>query len=337
LTSRTIWVIAERDSDGVSKGTLEILGEGRKIARKLGGQLCVVLIGDQLGELINVFGHYSVDTIYILEHPSLADYNTEGFVINLTNLIRLYSPFLVMMGATPNGQDYIPRLAARIKTGIVTDCVQIRFNQQSDLDFIKPTHQGKIYTTITCPSASPYLVTIRPGSIGVEPPGEFQAPEVNSVTPIIRQDKPQINLLGLEKADPKSIEISEAEMIVAGGRGACTERDWKLIEEFAEALGASIGGTRMAVDMEFLPQNRMIGQTGKRVNPNLYLAVGISGAPHHLGGINSKSLVAITNDRGAPILQQCDLGIVSDIYEILPMLIQKLRLRRSRKNNFHGT
>lgn len=325
VNARAVWVVAERDEEGLRETTFEILEEGRKLADQLEDRLCCVLIGHQVGESIETLGRYGVDTIYVVEHPLLAEYNTDGYTAALTELIRNHKPYLVIMSATPNGQDLAPRLAARLKIGLVTDCVMLKLSGRGEVLFIKPTHQDKVYATITCPSTTPHLATIRPGAIGIAPPNYCRQPEVISWEPCIHSGMLRTRTLDLIKGDPKLIDVGEAEFIVSGGRGVDGMQGWQLIEGLAEILGASVGGTRMAMDMGYIPQERMIGQTGKAVGPKLYLAAGISGASHHVGGIDAECMIAINTDRNAPIFSRCDLGIIGDLHEVLPALTRKLR------------
>lgn len=325
MNTRATWVVAERDEEGLRDTTFEILGEGRELADQLEDILCCVLIGHQVAGLAETLGRYGVDTIYVVEHPLLAEYSTDGYTAALAELVRNYEPYLVVMSATPNGQDLAPRLAARLKIGLVTDCIMLKLNERDEVRCIKPTHQDKVYATITCPSASTHLATIRPGVVGIGPANYSGQPEIIRWEPRIHSGMLRTRTLELIKGDPKLIDVSEAELIVAGGRGVNGMQGWQLLEELAEILGASAGGTRMAMDMGYIPQERMVGQTGKAVSPKLYLAAGISGASHHVGGIDAECMIAINTDRNAPIFKRCDLGIIGDLHELLPALTRKLR------------
>lgn len=329
VTAQSVWVVAERDEEGLREVTIEILEEGRKLADQLEGKLCCVLIGYRLGEFVQILGRHGVDTVYLAEHPLLAQYNTDGYATVLTDLIQAHTPFLVIMSATPNGQDLAPRVAARLKVGLVTDCVMLDLSERGEIQFIKPTHQDKVYTTMTCPSTIPQMATIRPGVIGVGSPNVFYEPEVFRWEPRIEPDMLRAKTVDRVKGDPKQVDLRDAEVIVAGGRGVGGIQEWHRIEEVAELLNAAVGGTRVAMDMGCITRDRMIGQTGKSVSPKLYLAAGISGVSHHAGGIDAEFMIAINTDRNASIFKHCDLSIVGDLHEVLPLLARRLEQIRA--------
>lgn len=330
MTSGAVWVIGEQAEGVLRECTLEVLGEGRRLADQLDERLEVILIGDHMTGLVDGLAGHRVDRVYLVEHRLLASYNLDGYVAALEELIADQAPFLVLINDTPNGGDFAPRLAARLRTSLVTGCVIIKLDQQREVKFIKPTHQGKIYSTITCSITAekekqiPYLATIRPGAIGVDPPGDFKPPEVIRWKPQIKTELVHTRTVQYIKGDPKQIDLREADLIVAGGRGVDDSQGWRMIEELGEILGASVGGTRMATDMGLISSDRMIGQTGKNVKPKLYFAAGISGEYYHLRGIDSELIIAINKDRNAPIFIQSKLGIVADLREILPDLCRKL-------------
>ena len=325
MSRRAVWVVAELDEDGIRESTLEVLAEGRELADRLQDTLGCVLIGSEVGRFVKVLGRYGADVVYLSEDPALSDYTTDGYVGALTGLVMEYHPFLVMLSATPSGQDLAPRVAARLKTGLVTDCVAVKVDAEADLEFIKPTHQGRIYSTIACIEAEPRIVTLRPGVFGSSPPGPDKETQVITFRPRIEGSTLRTKVRGLVKGDPKLIPLEEANIIVAGGRGVTDGHQWHEVEQVAEALRGAVGGTRVALDMGIIARDRMIGQTGKSVRPTLYLAAGISGASHHIGGVDAEHLVAINTDRNAPIMKRSELGIVANAKEVLPLLLRSLR------------
>jgi electron transfer flavoprotein alpha subunit len=259
-----------------------------------------------------------------VEHPLLLDYSTDGYVRTLEQLILDYEPHLVLISATPYGQDFAPRLAARLRASIVTGCVSVKLNRQGDLQFVKPIYNDKVYSTILCASKPPFFATIRPGVIGVEPPGRTSQPEVITRVPDLSEEMLRTRSVKFIPGDPKRVDLREAERIVAGGQGVNKE-SWCLVTEAAERLGASVGGTRMAVDKGYCGNHRMIGQTGKRVKPKFYLAVGISGSEYHLRGVDTECLIAVNHDKNAPIFDRCNLGVVGDLRQILKALFARLK------------
>jgi electron transfer flavoprotein alpha subunit len=328
--ARPVWVLAEQDEKGLREATLEVLGEGRKLADQLKDRLCCVLLGEQVSPLVPELGRHRVDTVYLAEDPILAQYTTDGYAAVLTDLVQRHDPFLILMAATPNGQDLAPRLATRLGVGFVPGCVLVSLDADGVLEFVKPTHQGKVYTTITCQSKGPHIATIRPGVIGPVPPGPFHGPRVIRYEPHIHQGMLRTRVLRVVKGDPKLIDLEEADLVVAGGRGVESAEHWHLIEDLAEALGAAVGGTRMAMDMGRIPRDRMIGQTGKSVRPKLYVAAGVSGVSHHLGGVDAEQMIAVNTDSNAQIMKCCELGIVGDLREILPLLSRRLEQMKTR-------
>jgi electron transfer flavoprotein alpha subunit len=333
MLTESVWVIAEHSDKHLHDATLEVLGEARSLADQLEGELCAALLGHRVGDLTTDLIRHGADAVYVVQHPLLERYTTDAYVYVLTQVIRKRDPFMVMLGGTPNGQDLAPRLAARLRVALVTDCVMVKLNSQGVVEMTKPTYQNKVHTTLTCSERRPSIVTIRPGARGVEQPNSSRQGRVANIHPEIEDLVIQTRPVKLIKGDPRRIDLSEAELIVAGGRGVGAPDRWEIIEALAEALGAAVGGSRIPMDKGSIGRERVIGQTGKTIRPKLYLAVGISGATQHMGGVrDSELIVAINNDPAAPILKQADLGIVGDLHEILPVLIEKLQQRKSRND-----
>jgi electron transfer flavoprotein alpha subunit len=305
--------------------TLEILTAGREIAKSLHSSLGAVVLGQDLEEdIILALSEHGVEDIYLVEHTLLENYNTDGYVAALAGLIQSFQPFLVLLSATPDGQGLGPRLAARLNANIVTNCVSVKVNRQNELQFIKPTHQEKVYSTISCVSQTMTIATILLGVIDSDTPKQSSDPKVTRWEPRIPPEAIRAMHIQTIPGEPSQIDISEAEKLVVGGKGVGNSGNWQLIEELAECLGASVGATRIATDMGLCAKQRMIGQTGKRVNPLLYLAVGVSGSIYHLKGIEAKHMIAINSDANALIFDHCQLGIIGDLQEILPILVEKL-------------
>lgn len=342
-----IWVIAEHDENGLRQCTHEILTEAYRLADELCGRCCLVLIGHNLHELADSLTAYDIDICYLVEHPLLKQYRTESVISALTQLIKEFShpsPLLILVSATPNGQDFAPRLAMRLEFDMISNCVMVKTEPDNDVGmdkeipqkphfyFIKPTHQDKIYTTLTCLADSPILATLRPGAISVDLQNNKKnvKPQFIKFIPQLNNDSECVQILQEIPGDAKTIDLREAEMIIAGGRGVENISGWQLIEQFADILGASIGGSRMIMDMGFIGRERVIGQTGKNVHPKLYVAAGISGSDFHLRAVETEHLIAINKDRAAPIFKICKLGILGNLHEILPLTIQKLKKLQSK-------
>ncbi len=328
MVSNDVWVVAETDRDGVRDCTLEAVDEGRRLADGLLGSLVVVALGGLAPDarLARLSG-WNIDQIIAVEHPLLERYTTGGYAAALTGLFRDRPAGVVLMSATPFGQDLAPRLAARWGARFFGDCVIARLTAQKELRFVQPTHQEKIYTTFTCPLEGTAVATLRPGAIGVEKvtsPRAARQPEIICWQPKIEADAVRVQVLDEIPGDTKRVDLATAERVVAGGKGVGVKENWQAIEALADALGAAVGGSRQAADLGLIPRSRMIGQTGKSIRPRLYVAAGISGVYHHLGGVNAENLIAINTDRSAPIFASASLGILGDLNEILPRVARRL-------------
>ena len=330
MLTKSVWVIAQHSENRLHKATLEVLGEARSLADQLGGELCAVLLGYEVEELTTILIHHGADSIHLAQHPLLKSYTTDGYVHVLTQIVRSKDPLIVTLGGTPNGQDLAPRLAARLRVALVTDCIMVKLNRQGMVEMTKPMYHNKVHATLVCSERRPNMVTMRPGARGVEQPNSSRQGQVFHIHPQIEDHVIQTRRVKFIKGDPRQIDLSEAELIVAGGRGVGGPDQWEVIKALAEALGAAVGGSRIAMDQGCVGRERMIGQTGKTIRPKLYLAAGISGASQHMGGVRDSELViAISTDSAAPILKQADLGIVGNLHEILPALITKLQQLQS--------
>lgn len=323
-----VWVLVEHDRSEVQSVTLEMLGEGRTVANQLKGQLVAILFGPQLPEIITTLGSYGTDVVYIVDHPLLNEYTTDAYTHALITLIREKSPFLILIPANTNGRDLAPRVAARLNVGLASDCTMVKLNDKGMVEATRSTHRDKVYTTVELTSQTPFMATIRPGSIGVGKPDTSRQAKAELVSVSIPQSVLRTKVLQTVKADPATLDLSEAEVVVAGGRGLGTAQNWCLVEELAVALGASVGGSRMAMDEGWIPTERLVGQTGKSISSGLYVALGISGANEHVFGVReAKNIVAINKDPGAPILKLAGKAVVGDLNEVVPVLICKLKER----------
>lgn len=327
-----VWIVAEQAKGELHPVSLELLGEGRKLAASLGQDLCAVLLGQGAEVLVDTLARYRADKVYLVEHDLLAEYSTDAYTFALAELIEKQRPSIVMLGATPNGQDLGARMAARLRTGFAGDCVELRLNSEGAPEAVRPAYGDKVYTTVVSCSNPPWIVSLRPGIIGVDEPDESCHAEVIHVRPEIEPDSIRTRVIEFVKADPGTIDIAEAEFIVSGGRGIGGKEQWRLVEELAEVLGASVAGSRVAVDEGWIVRDRQVGQTGKTVTPGLYFALGISGASQHVGGMkDAKQIVAINTDRDAPIFKVSSLSVLADLHQVVPALVQKLREAREKR------
>ena len=329
MALQDIWVIAKFDGPKLKDGTIEVLSEGVNLTRASNGHLCAVVFGNPDCDLIKAFFGRGVKRIFSVNHPLLDVFTTDGYVYSLTQLITHYQPLIVLASAESDTEDYFPRLGASLKVPFIPNCVQVEFDQTNSPQFTRPTHQNKVYRKISCPGASFFLATLIPGVIGYSPPSGDSHPEVIDFIPELQKPLIRTKLLNTILGDPETIDIREADAVVCGGKGACNSNAWKLLLELAKLLGASIGGTRMALDSKYIGPERLIGQTGKSIHTVLYFAIGISGAYYHLQGLHTDHLISINSDRFAPILSQSKLGVIGDLNQIIPALCKILEEKQN--------
>jgi len=325
-----VWVFIELKEGEIRDVSLELLSEGRKIAGKPGEGVCAVVVGGKIQkQQTDRLAHYGADRIYLVENP--LDYSAELYTEILVSLIRDQKPRIVLCGATATGKDLAPRVAARLKAGLGSDCTSLDLTEEGVLLQTKPAYGGRLSVEFALPETSPQIVTVRPGVMEMEKPNTSLKAEIMPVAPQIGSVEPRSRVVDFIRADPKTISLSEADIIVAGGGGAGDRENFRLIEELAEVLGGTVGASRVPVDEGWVPFDKQVGQTGKTVEPSLYIACGISGTIYHTMGMkDSKAIVAINKDRSAPIFKLADMGIVGDLMEIVPAIITLLREKLTR-------
>ena len=324
--AKGVWVLAESKQEQFDDFSLQVVSGGRQLADKLGEDTRVIVVGSNNRALADTLADYGADKVYFLDSPQLLSYSGELYVDVLSQLLEDESAGILLCGATLIGRDLAPRLAARLKTGLVTDCVGLEIDAEGSLLQTKPTYGGKVYTNLTCSEARPQLVTIKSDVMEVKKSATARKPVIVPIAPKFNGNEPRTKTVGLVKGDPGTIGIEEAEMIVAGGRGVGSAENFRVLEELAGVLGASIAASLPAVDAGWVSSARQVGQTGKTVAPRLYIACGISGASYHtLGMKDSETVIAINTDRHAPIFKLADVGIVGDILEVVPAITSGLK------------
>jgi len=262
----------------------------------------------------------------LADGEGLEQYSANTYASILEDLIKAHAPWILLMGATPIGRDLAPKIAVRINTGLVTDCNILDIDEAGLLVMTKFIYGGKASASIICPNGRPQMATIRVGLVDVEKPDATKKAEIVSVNAGIKSWESPTKVVGFIKGNPKLVDLTEAERIVGGGAGVGAEEHFRLIEELAEALNASVGGTRVAVDKGWLPFSRQIGQTGKIVSPEIFIICGASGAIHfQMGMKDSKRIIAVNSDRTAPIFKIADVGILGDLHQVGPEIVERLR------------
>ncbi len=319
--AKGIWVFAEQREGQIKKVVFELLSEGRKVADQLGEELCAVLLGKDVAGLVDSLGEYGVDKVYITESDGLENYTTDGYTNVVTDLIKEHQPSVFLLGCTITGRDLAAQVAQRLETGLMTDCTGMEV-VDGQLVFTRPIYAGKAFVKASCPEARPVMATIRPNTFTAE--AKPKTPETVKVTPDIGNIRQVIKDIVRQVSERP--ELTEADIIVSGGRGMKGPENFKILEELADVLGAAVGASRAAVDAGWAPHSMQVGQTGKTVSPVLYIACGISGAIQHLAGMSSaKCIVAINKDEEANIFKVADYGIVGDLFEVVPILTEELK------------
>ncbi|MER0278845.1 MULTISPECIES: electron transfer flavoprotein subunit alpha/FixB family protein [unclassified Clostridioides] len=321
-----VWVIGEQREGKINPVTIELIGEGRKLADQLGKELSVVIAGYEVDKEVKELLHYSVDKAYYINDPLLKDFTTDGYAISIADLIEVKKPEVVLVGATSIGRDIAPRIAGKIGTGLTADCTKLEIDlTDNKLLQTRPAFGGNLMATIVCPKNRPQMSTVRPGVMAKAIRTESENGVLEVVNPGLTEKMIRTRLVEMLPQEKKSINLTDARIIVSAGRGLKRAEGFELIKELADKLGAEIGASRAAVDSGWIEHSHQVGQTGTTVRPELYIACGISGAIQHLAGMSdSKYIVAINKDSKAPIFNICDYGIVGDLYEILPEMIESL-------------
>lgn len=316
-----IWVFAEQRDGQIKKVTFELLSEGRKAADQLGEELCAVLLGKGVADLAASLGEYGADKVFVAESDTLENYTTDGYTNVISELVKENQPSALLMGCTVTGRDLAAQVAQRLETGLMTDCIGMEI-EDGQLVFTRPIYAGKAIVKASCPEARPAMATIRPNTFAAE--ANAKQAEVVNVTPNAGDIRQIIKDIVRQVSERP--ELTEADIIVSGGRGMKGPENFKLLEELADVLGAAVGASRAAVDAGWVSHSIQVGQTGKTVSPVLYIACGISGAIQHLAGMSSaKCIVAINKDEEANIFKVADYGIVGDLFEVVPILKEELK------------
>lgn len=320
----SVWVIADHRKGALRKPAYEALSEGRRLADQLGTTMEAVIAGHNVEGLCQEIASYGADKIYIIEHELLSSYNPPAYARVVGDLIKEKQPQIVLMGGTMTGRDLMPRIAARVGAGLAPDCIQLEI-VDGKLKALRPAIAGKVRVEIGFKSDM-QIAILRPNVFEKLEPDTSKPAAVEKVPfkPTELDSKQKlVEFVSKETGRP---ELTEAEIIVSGGRGMKAPENFAIIEELADLLMAAVGASRAAVDAGWRPQSDQVGQTGKTVTPNLYVAVGISGAIQHLAGMSSsKHIVAINKDPDAPIFNLADFGVVGDLFKVVPPITEKIK------------
>jgi electron transfer flavoprotein alpha subunit len=319
-----VLVVAEHRDGDLKKVTFEMLGEGIRIAEKLGGTVEATLIGSTVVGMADTLAHYGAARVYLADDPSLEEYSSEGYTTVLAKVIQKAEPAVVLLGATVQGKDLAPRVAARLGLGLASDCTAFEVAADGRIVITRPIYGGRAIATVM-EKTTPQMATVRPNvMVPLEPDTSGTAPMEKLAVETGDIRAKVIDLI--QESGQQQVGLAEAEIIVSGGRGLKGPENFCLLEELADVLGAAVGASRAAVDAGWIDHSHQVGQTGRTVTPNLYIACGISGAVQHLAGMKTaKYIVAINKDPDAPIFRVADYGIVGDIFKVVPILTEEFK------------
>ncbi|MBV7273341.1 electron transfer flavoprotein subunit alpha/FixB family protein [Clostridium sp. PL3] len=322
-----VWVFAEQRDGNLQKVSLELLGKGRDLADKLGVELTALLLGNDIDNIAKELLAYGADKVIYAESPLLKHFTTDGYTKVICDLINEVKPEAMLVGATFIGRDLGPRVAARLATGLTADCTSLDIDSENkNLLMTRPAFGGNLMATIVCGDHRPQMSTVRPGVFEKLVKDESRTGTIQKIAAKITAEDIRTRTIDVVKACKDCMDIGEAKVIVSGGRGLGSKEGFELLKEAADILGGTIAGSRAAIDNGWLDKAYQVGQTGKTVRPNLYIACGISGAIQHLAGMqDSDYIIAVNKDADAPIMKVADLALVGDYRKILPEIVSEIR------------
>ncbi len=321
-----VMVIAEQRSGELHKISFEVASEGRRLADALGQDLTAVVLGAGVKEKAAVLAQYGVDKIIAAEDPELENYTADAYVPVIAEIVKSNEPAVLLMGASSMGKDLSARLSARLDVGMAQDCVSFAI-EDGKLTAVRPIYAGKAYAKVTFSDDSlPQMATARPNVMPISGPDSGKSADVAEAPVNLDEAAPKAKVAEIVKDESGKVDLTEADKIVSGGRGMKGPEGFQILEDLADAVGGSVGASRSAVDAGWRSHKDQVGQTGKVVSPNLYIACGISGAIQHLAGMStSKVIVAINKDPDAPIFQKADYGVVDDLFKVVPVLTEEVK------------
>ncbi|WP_088032732.1 electron transfer flavoprotein subunit alpha/FixB family protein [Evansella clarkii] len=324
---RGVWVFNEqRDGELVDVG-LELLGAGRELAEKLETELCGVLIGHNVKDLAAELFEHGADKVYLIDDPITEQYRTETYMMAAGDLVRKYKPEIFLYGATSNGKDLASAVATEVMTGLTADTTLLDVNVEKRLfEASRPAFGGNIMATILCKKHRPQMATVRPKVMKKPERQPGRTGEVIEETISMREEDLRTKIIDIVRDTKKGVNLEEADIIVAAGKGVKDEKGFKLVEDLATVLNATVGASRDVVEAGICGHDHQVGQTGATVTPKLYIAAGISGAIQHIVGMqNSEMIIAINTDPDAAIFNTAHYGIVGDLFEVLPLLTEEFK------------
>lgn len=339
-----VFVFAQQVDNELSGIALELVGKGKDLAKDLGTEVTAVLVGSNVKNLADELAEYGADKVILVDDKELKEYRTEPYAHAIASVIKEFKPEIFLVGATAIGRDLGPRVSARIHTGLTADCTQLdigdfpinpvpgKETKHNQLLMTRPAFGGNTIATIACPDFRPQMATVRPGVMQKANRVAGAKAEIIEFNPGFTPDNKYVEILKVIKAVNDIEDIMDAKILVSGGRGVGSPENFKILEDLASAIGGTVSCSRAVVDSGWKPKDLQVGQTGKTVRPNVYFAIGISGAIQHVAGMEeSDIIIAINKDDSAPIFDVADYGIVGDLNKIVPMLTEQIKIAKAAK------
>ena len=340
-----VFVFAQQVDNEISGIAFELIGKGKDLAKDLNTEVTAVLVGSGVKGLADELAEYGADKVIVVDDPELKEYRTEPYTHALASVINEFKPEIFLIGATAIGRDLGPRVCARIHTGLTADCTQLEIGdfpinpvpgkeqKHNQLLMTRPAFGGNTIATIACPDFRPQMATVRPGVMQKLPKTAGAKANVVEYNPGFVPNNNYVEIMEVVKAVADTVDIMDAKILVSGGRGVGSPENFKILEDLAEVIGGTVSCSRAVVDAGWQPKALQVGQTGKTVRPNVYFAIGISGAIQHVAGMEeSDIIIAINKDETAPIFDVADYGIVGDLNKVVPLLTEKLKVAKAAQN-----
>ena len=340
-----VYIFAQQVDNKVSGIAYELLGEATRLAAPLNTEVVAVLLGSNIKDQADSLAEYGADKVIVVDDPALKDYMTEPYAHALASVINEFKPEIMLVGATAIGRDLGPTVSARVATGLTADCTSLEIGdfpinpvpgkeqKHNQLLMTRPAFGGNTIATIACPDNRPQMATVRPGVMQKIEPKKGAKANIVEYNPGFEKNNKYVEIVEVVKAVKNIADIMDAKILVSGGRGVGSAENFKLLEDLADAIGGQVSCSRAVVDSGWKPKDLQVGQTGKTVRPNVYFAIGISGAIQHVAGMEeSDIIIAINKDEDAPIFDVADYGVVGDLNKIVPQLTEKIKAEKAKKD-----
>lgn len=329
---RGVFVFAEQRDGKIENVAFELIGKATQLAQTLNEKVTAILLGHNIQGLAKELIENGADNVIVVDAPELKVYDTEAYTQAVTAIIKDRKPEIILIGATTIGRDLGPRVSGRNQTGLTADCTSLEIGDNRELLMTRPAFGGNLMATIICPDHRPQMSTVRPGVMSRLEKVEGRDGNIVNFPVAFDSSKFKVKLVEIVRETKKKVDITEAKILVSGGRGLGNEDNFGKLEELASVIGGVVSASRAATDAGWIAHDRQVGQTGKTVRPDVYFALGISGAIQHLAGMEeSDFIIAINKDKFAPIFPAADLGIVSDATKVVPALIEELKKEQANK------